>query len=62
MTSLAVSPKVVRLKTASHRIAATRLQRESSGRERDMRAERDEERATFSRTPPHPTPPGGQDL
>jgi hypothetical protein len=37
VTSLAVSPRVVRLKTASHRIAATRLQRESSGRERDKR-------------------------
>ena len=48
MTSLAVSPKVVRLKTASHRIAATRLQRESSGRERDMRAKRDEVRARGS--------------
>ena len=31
-------------------------------RERDMSAERDEERVTLSRTPPHPTPPGGQDF
>ena len=55
VTSLAVSPKVVRLKTASHRIAATRLQRESSGRERDMREEAREEH--FADLPSPPLPP-----
>jgi len=46
VTSLAVSLRVVRLKTASHRIAATRLQRESS--KSIARRFRDP-------TPPHPT-------
>jgi hypothetical protein len=48
VTSLAVSPRVVRLKTASHRIAATRLQRESS-KSKVARRFRD---------PPHPTTQG----
>ena len=58
MTSLVVSPKVVRLKTASHRIAATRLQRESSRSERDMRERESESaRGDFADLPSPPLPP-----